>query len=203
VVHLKFRGGLGGILTFWNHMNEELHIGPPDDPAPQRTSFRFALLAGAIVVFVLVAALLLPSGVLLNPWFHGDKSSGERRHVSASGTPLFFGPAEQAYAPQIQIENIVMSRAENFLNQEVTTLAGEVVNSGDRTLQGLELTVVFTDSLNQVVLREARTVLDSTAAPLSPGARRDFEISFEHVPSTWNMQQPAISVTALRLASLK
>ncbi|MGA2811775.1 MAG: hypothetical protein ABSG16_10285 [Candidatus Acidiferrum sp.] len=184
-------------------MNEELHIGPPDDPAPQRTSFRFALLAGAVVVFLLVAALLWPSGVLLNPWFHGDKSSGPRRHVSASGTPLFFGPAEQAYAQRLLIENVAMSRAENFLNQEVTTLAGEVLNSGDRTLEGLELTVIFSDSLNQVVLREARTVLDGTAAPLAPGARRDFEISFEHVPSTWNMQQPAISVTAMRLASSK
>src|SRR5271156_1480649 len=115
-------------------MNEELHIGPPDDPAPQRTSFRFALLAGAVVAFVLVAAVLLPSGIVLNPWFPGDNA--ERRHTSASGLPLFFGPAEQAYAPQIRIENITMSRSENFLNQEVTTLAGEVVNSGNRSLQG-------------------------------------------------------------------
>ncbi|HME13510.1 MAG TPA: hypothetical protein VKF79_11640 [Candidatus Acidoferrum sp.] len=181
-------------------MNEELHIGPPEDPAPQRTSFRYALLGGALVAFVVVAALLLPSGILLNPWFRGDR---EKRHVSASGGQLFFGAAEQSYAPKIQVENLAMSRAENFLNQEVTTLGGEVVNSGDRSLEGLELTVVFTDSLNQVVLREARTVLDATAPPLTAGARREFEISFEHVPSSWNMQLPVLSVTAMRIASSK
>jgi hypothetical protein len=184
-------------------MNEELHIGPPGDPAPQRTSFRFALLAGAAVAFVLVAALLLPSGILLTPWFHGDQSSADKRHVSASGTPLFFGPVEQAYATQIHIENIAMSRAENFLNQEVTTLAGEVVNTGDRSLQGLELTVIFSDALHEVVLREARTVLDNTGAPLMPGARQAFEISFEHVPSSWNMQQPVINITGMYLIPSK
>ena len=184
-------------------MNQELHIGPPDDPAPQRTSFRFALLAGAVVAFVLVGVLVLPSGILLNPWFHGDKSAGTRRQVTASGTALFFGPAEQAYAPHIHIENVAMSRAQNFLNQEVTIVAGDMVNSGDRVLQGLELTVIFTDSMNQVVLREARTVLDGTALPLGPGERRNFEISFEHVSTMWNMQQPAISVTALHLVLSK
>jgi hypothetical protein len=183
-------------------MDEGLHIGSPEDPTPQRRPFPVALVAGVAVALMVVAALLLPSGILLNPWFRGDKSS-ERRHVTASGTPLFFGPAEQAYATQIHIENINMNRVENFLNQEVTTLAGDVINSGNQTVEGLELTVIFNDSLNQVVLRETRTVLDTAAAPLAPGAQRDFEISFEHVPTSWNMQQPAVTVTALRLAGAK
>jgi hypothetical protein len=94
-----------------------------------------------------------------------------------------------------------MSRAENFLNQEVTTIAGEVVNGGAESLLGLELTVEFSDTLHQVILRESRSVVDPP--DLAPGARRAFEISFEHVPTSWNMEQPAIAVTALRLASTK
>lgn len=184
-------------------MNEELHIGPPHESGPQRSSFRWALLAGAVLALLVVAALLLPSGILLNPWFRGDQSTGEKRHVSGAGLPLFFGAAEQAYAPKIHIENITMNRAENFLNQEVTTLAGEAVNSGDQSLQGLELTMVFSDTLNQVVLREARSVLGAAAPPLAPGERREFEISFEHLPSSWNMQEPSISVTAMRFLSSK
>jgi hypothetical protein len=184
-------------------MNEELHIGPPEEPARGRGSFPVALLAGAAVALVVVGALLLPSGIVLNPWFHGDKSQGEHRHADPSGVQLFWGPAEQAYAPAIHIEDLNMSRAENFLNQEVTTLAGAVNNTGGQALQGLELTVIFSDSLNQVVLREARSVFDAGAPPLAPGARRDFEISFEHVPATWNVQAPVIVVTALRFASSK
>jgi hypothetical protein len=183
------------------NMSDNLQFGALKEPEPSRGKFRLALAAGIAVVFALVAALLLPSGMLLNPWFHGDQPSGAKRHLSAAGAQLLFGPAEQAYAPQIQIENVTMNRVENFLNQEVTTLAGELVNNGGRSLQGVELTVEFSDELRQTVLRESRSVLDAPA--LAPGGRRDFEISFEHVPASWNMQQPAITVTALRFTSIK
>ena len=182
-------------------MSDNLQFGALQDPEPNRGKFRFALIAGIAVVFVLVAALVLPSGMLLNPWSHGNQPNGVKRHLSAAGAQLLFGPAEQAYAPQIHIENIAMNRVENFLNQEVTTLSGEVVNTGDRSLQGIELTVEFSDELRQTILRESRSVLDPP--PLAAGARRDFEISFEHVPASWNMQQPAIAVTALRFTSAK
>jgi hypothetical protein len=182
-------------------MSDDLQIGElgPREPAPRRTPLGIAIAVGAVIIFVLVAVLLLPSGILMNPWYHGDRSSGAKRHVSAAGTQLLFGPAEQAYAPSIHIENIAMSRAENFLNQEVTTIAGEVVNGGAQSLLGLELTVEFSDTMHQVILRESRSVVDPP--DLAPGARRAFEISFEHVPTSWNMEQPAIVVTALRLAS--
>src|SRR5271163_5120407 len=166
-------------------MNDNLQFGALQDPGPNRGKFRFALIAGIVVVFVLVAALVLPSGMLLNPWFHGDQPSGAKRHLSSSGAQLLFGPTEQAYVAQIHIENINMSRAENFLHQEVTTLGGEIVNTGNRALQGVELTVEFSDELRQVVLRESRSVLDPP--PLAPGARREFEISLEHVPDSWNL----------------
>lgn len=182
-------------------MNEDLKFGALQEPEPKRGKFRFVLIAGIAVVFVLVAAVLLPSGMLLNPWFHGDQPSEAKRHLSAGGAQLLFGPAEQGYAPKIGIENAAMSRAENFLNQEVTTVAGEIVNNGDRSLQGVELTIEFSDELRQIILRESRSVLDPPSLP--PGGRRDFEISFEHVPASWNLQQPAIAVTALRFAPTK
>jgi len=184
-------------------MSDDLHIGDlvPRDPAPRRTPLGIAIVVGAAIIFVLVAVLLLPSGILMNPWFHGDRSSGAKRHVTTAGTQLFFGPAEQAYASSIHVENIAMSRAENFLNQEVTTISGEVVNAGAASLLGLELTVEFSDSLHQVILRESRSVIDPPA--LAPGARRAFEISFEHVPTSWSMEQPTVAATALRLASAK
>lgn len=182
-------------------MSDDLQLGSLKAPEPNRGPLRFVLVAGIAVVFILVAALLLPSGMLLNPWFHGDQPSGAKRHLNASGAQLLFGPAEQAYAPQIHIENVNMSRAENFLNQEVTTLAGELVNAGDRPLQGVELTVEFSDELRQVILRESRSVL--APPPLPPGGRRAFEISFERLPTSWNLQQPTVTVTALRFAPTK
>jgi hypothetical protein len=57
--------------------------------------------------------------------------------------------------------------------------------------------------MNQVVLREARAVLGAPPAVLAPGERRSFEVSFDHVPPSWNMQQPAVRVTNLQLAKSK
>jgi hypothetical protein len=116
---------------------------------------------------------------------------------------LPFGPAGQAYAPKIDIQNISLSRAENFLHQEVTALSGELTNRGERPLTGLELTIEFFDELHQVVLRESRQVLNGPSQALAPGEHRSFEISFEHIPSSWNMQQPSVRISGLQFAPAK
>ena len=111
-----------------------------------------------------------------------------------------FGPEERAYAAKIAVENLALSRAENFLHQEVTTLAGDLVNNGQRSLREIELTVEFADDMNQIALRESRLALTSGNPPLGPGERRAFDVSFEHIPASWNMQQPAVRITGLLFA---
>ena len=116
---------------------------------------------------------------------------------------LSMAPAEQAYLKNIHIENIALSRAENFIRQEVTILSGEIVNDGRESIQSLSVTVEFADSMDQIALRETRRVLGAPSRTLAPGERRAFEISFDHVPATWNMQQPVVRPTHLQLASAK
>ena len=111
-----------------------------------------------------------------------------------------FGAQEQAYAPKLQFANFEMSRAESFLNQEVTYLAGDVLNSGDRTLTGIEATIEFQDYMKQIALRETRPILFGATAALPPGKTAHFEISFDHVPSSWNMQLPTVQVAGLQFA---
>jgi hypothetical protein len=112
-------------------------------------------------------------------------------------------PAEQEYAKKLEVGNIALSRAENFLHQEITIVNGEVYNGGSEAVLGLRVTLEFADDMNQVVLRETRGVLGTPEHPLSPGERRAFEISFEHVPPSWNMQQPSVHVASLRLPGHK
>src|SRR5436309_6284774 len=141
----------------------------PGDRGPSRFAF---VVAAAAVVIVLAGFYLWPG-----------------RQSPSRGAPEVhppFGPEERACAAKIQIENMALSRAENFLNQEVTTLAGELVNSGERTLREVELTVEFYDQMNQIALRESRLAL-RTGNPLRPGERRAFDVSFEHIPVAWNM----------------
>jgi len=140
--------------------------------------------------------------VCVSAWFlfHGppeDTLSGE------STVKIKMNSAEQEYLVNIHVKDIALSRAENFLHQEVTILDGVVVNSGSQTVVGLRMTVQFSDQMGQIALRESRGILVTPAAPLSPGQQRNFEISFDHVPPTWNMQQPSVQVASLTLQSQK
>ena len=82
-------------------------------------------------------------------------------------------------------------------------LGGRVTNGGDLPLANVELTVEFSDELGQVVLRESRPVLTTPSTQLSPGEHRNFEVSFEHIPSSWNIQLPSVRVSGILFTSRK
>lgn len=169
-------------------MHEQPQIEIPGAEQPDRGPFSFALMVSAAAVVIVLAGFYLWPG---------------RQSPSRGGVPEIhppFGPAERAYASKIKIENVALSRAANFLNQEVTILTGDFVNTGDRTLREVELTVEFYDHMHQIALRESRVTLNSASSPLAPGERRSFDVSFEHIPTSWNMQLPTLHVTGLLLA---
>jgi hypothetical protein len=167
-------------------MHEEPQIEIPDPSQPDRGRFNFALILAAAAVLVIVGALYFLPGRQSPPG------------AAPPGAHFAFGATEQAYVSRMRVENIVLSRAENFLHQEITTLNGELVNDGDRIVRGVEVTIEFSDELNQIALREARPVLTPGSPSLVAGERRAFEVSFEHIPASWNMQQPTVRITGLQ-----
>ena len=107
--------------------------------------------------------------------------------------------AEQTYAERIHFLNVQMARATNFLNQEFTYVAGTISNDGTRTLRALEVTLEFHDPMNQVVLRETQRLIGRSEQPLDGGQRRNFQITLDHVPATWDQQYPSIRASGLIL----
>lgn len=159
------------------------------DPAilkQQKSSFPAAFLAGALVVLLLLAGVFW--------WTRAQKSSGP-----PAEPPLPMTAVEQAYAAQIRFSDIRMARATNFLNQELTYVAGVLTNDGPRPIRRVEITIEFRDSLGQVVLRETRRVPGRAADPVAPGEHHDIQFVFEHIPLQWNRQYPALRVTGLLL----
>jgi len=151
-----------------------------------RSRLPIALAAGAGVVLLLFGGLMFVSRIM-------------RTHGPAATEALPFGAAERAYAQRIHFTNMQMARATNFLNQEFTYIAGTISNDGTRTLQRLQVTLEFHDPLNQVVLRETQLLITSPARPLDGGQRRDFQITLDHVPATWDQQYPSIRVSGIVL----
>jgi hypothetical protein len=118
------------------HQDPQIEI--PDNLQPERGRFSFALILAAGAFVVILAAVYLQPGRQSPP------------DGAPPNTHFAFGAAEREYAVKIRVENIALSRAENFLHQEVTTLNGEMINDGQRPIRGLELTIEFFDEMNQI-----------------------------------------------------
>ena len=164
---------------------------PHDTPDPadreERSRFPAAFAVGAVVVLLLLAGLLL-----LN------RSIQPKRSVAAAKLP--FGAYEQAYAGRIHFQDIALSHANNFLNQEFTYVTGTVSNDDVKALRALEVTVEFHDPLNQVILRQSDRLIEPTDQPLGPKQQRSFQVTIDQrLPAEWNQQYPSIRVTGLVL----
>ncbi len=155
-------------------------------PSAERNRLPIAFLAGLVIVTLLIGAAALLS-----------------RYSTPSGPevvkPLPMGPSEQAYAQQIHFLEPKMSRAANFLNQEVTFVFGTLENAGNRRIKQIEITLEFHDPFNQVVLRDKQRLFLSKEAPLAPGQQRDFQVGYEHISAQWNNVYPSIRITGLDL----
>jgi hypothetical protein len=113
--------------------------------------------------------------------------------------PLPVNADDQAYFPQIHFLDPKMSRAANFLNQEVTYIFGTVENGGNRKVKQIEITLEFHDPFNQVVLRDRQRLFLPSTPPMLPGQQRDFQVPYEHISAEWNNVYPTIRVTGLIL----
>lgn len=147
-----------------------------------RGRFPAAFVAGLIVVAVIVVIV-----------FFATRSS--RPPQPGQEPKLPFSAEAQSYAGNIHFQNLALSESSNLLNEKFTYLNGVISNDGSRTIQAMEILVEFHDPFNQMILRETHRVISSQ--PLAPGQRRDFELTFEHLPAEWNQQYPTIRVTGL------
>ena len=84
---------------------------PGEVDQEERSRFPAALAAGAVVV-LLVAGVIALLTHFISP------------SHKAADTALPFGAAEQAYAAQIQFQNLQLSHSTNLLNQEFTYVGG-------------------------------------------------------------------------------
>jgi hypothetical protein len=153
-------------------------------PSEERSRIPVAFLVGIVIV-----AILVGGAVVLSRF--SSPSTPE------AAKPLPIGPSEQAYAAQIHFLDPSMSRAANFLNQEVTYVFGSVENGGKRRIKQIEITLEFHDPFGQIVQRDIQRLFSPNADPLGPGQQRDFQVGYEHISAQWNNTYPTVRVTGL------
>lgn len=114
--------------------------------------------------------------------------------------------AEASYSSNLQITNLHLSTAKNFVGAEVTYLEGDIANTGSVALTSADALCIFRNALGQVVDSPIVSFQIETftlgqndfvplnVSPLMPNQKRPFRLTFEHVSSDWNMGVPEIRI---------
>lgn len=114
--------------------------------------------------------------------------------------------AADAYAAHLPLSQLAMSESENLSGGKLTYLDGHVQNTGDKTVAGVTVQVVFAndeqmpptvDTVPLMLIRMKEPYIDTqaiAAAPIRPGENREFRLTFEAVPDNWNQQMPEVRV---------
>ena len=119
------------------------------------------------------------------------------RRAPAPEQPVLTAEAA-AYLPQLQLFDVDMQAAENYLKQTVSTITGKITNAGPRTLRLVEVHCVFRDAAGQAVLRQRVSIVGRKTGPVSTGQTRPFELTFDNIPAAWNQTMPDLVISQIQ-----
>lgn len=153
----------------------------------ERNWLPLAVAAGIVVAIAAVVILALQHG-----------------HKPVPVTPISAAP--DPYAASLPIAGLVMSESSNLAGGKVTYVDGHITNSGNRTVTGIMVQVLFRDPAKEVTQNETQPLKlirtrspyvdlqPVSAAPLHPGDERDFRLIFDAVSPDWDGAYPEIRI---------
>lgn len=141
------------------------------------------------VPIVVAGALLLVISTGIFFWYR-------QRQNTPRDVPILTKEAA-AYLPNLQLADVDMQAAENYLNQTTTTISGRITNAGPRTLRLVEINCIFKDQIGQAVLRERVAIVGRKTGPVPTGQTRPFELNFDNIPVSWNQAMPDLVISQI------
>lgn len=103
----------------------------------------------------------------------------------------------KAYVKNLGLAEVAMQAAESFGGQQLVEITGKITNNGDRNLQKVELTCIFYDPYNQVILREVVPIVRPDRGGLKKGETKLFRLPFDTIPTNWNQVQPSMVIAGV------
>jgi hypothetical protein len=117
------------------------------------------------------------------------------------------------YVSKLQISNAKVSAAENYVGGTVTYLDADITNTGDKTLVGADMNLVFKNTMNEIVQKETLPLhvlvenqmggypdlVDMSRSPITPGHTKSVRMTLEHISADWDQAPPQMQLTNLKL----
>ena len=153
------------------------------------------LIISALVPIVLFAGIALY--VRNNPPAPRSTSAVNVSDVMRAGDTNF-----EYYKTRVRIEDVGASLGINYNHARFATIAGTILNDGDRRLDAVELHVMLYDVWGN--LSKERTTFAVrpdgrfNQRPMNPLERRSFVVSLEEVEYYWDPKEISVEITGLR-----
>lgn len=150
---------------------------------PSETAARRGLSPAIAVPAALLIAVLVALGIYL--------SRPARQNGSASPTV-----SAKEYLAHLSLSDVKLQAAENFMNQQVVEVVGNISNNGTKTISRIDVTCYFHDISGRVIYRETVPVVQGTS--FKPGQTRSFRLPFDTLPSGWNQSLPDLVIAQIK-----
>lgn len=148
------------------------------------------------IVIGLVLVILIVAGIALISRNRGDVAS-----------------ELHPYSENLQVGDVNLSAADNFVGGTVTYLDIVLTNNGNKSVTGGQVELTLRNELNEVVQKETVPIhvlqpnqlggypdlVDLSASPLGPGQTKTIRVTLEHVSTDWNRSRPELRYLNLRL----
>ena len=141
---------------------------------------------------IIIASLTLV--VLLGAYLylHTSGNNSEReRQASAEA---------KAYVSNLELSDVKMQAAENFMQQQVVEVTGRITNKGSRVVSSIDVYCLFYNVNGQMIHRERVAVVRSKGRPFGPNETRTFRLPFDSLPAGWNQAVPRLVIAEITFA---
>jgi hypothetical protein len=119
-------------------------------------------------------------------------------HRPAAGLPL--SPEGKAYVKSLALSDITMKATGSFANQTLVEIEGKIGNTGDRSIDVIEIYCVFYDTYGQMVFRPRLPIVSTRMGGLKPGETKSFRLPFDEIPDSWNQALPLLVIAGVKFS---
>ncbi len=115
----------------------------------------------------------------------------------ASAAPLTEVTGTAEIQGRVQLSRLGIATSENFAQQKIRIISGNLKNVSDKPIRMAEIKLVFTDFDGKSVYEYMDRILDRAQRPLAAGEEFRFEVRLENLPRTWNYRIPITEVVKI------
>ena len=106
----------------------------------------------------------------------------------------------RAYIKNLQLSGVTMKATGSYASQTLVEIQGTIANTGDRSVDVVEIYCVFRDPGGQMIYKPRLPIVSAKMGGLKPGETKSFRLPFDEIPDSWNQALPQLVVAGVKFS---